>query len=126
MALKSDGTLWSWGDNQRGQLGDGTIISKLQPVKVTCDLVQTSNLEIEKTNYNIYVYPNPTSNYVEIYGASCIEINKIQLYDFLGKVVKLNLKDKKQIDLRELVSGNYLLVISFIDGHYKTIKLTKQ
>ncbi|MFI5176757.1 MAG: RCC1 domain-containing protein, partial [Terriglobia bacterium] len=32
--IKSDGTVWAWGSNQRGQLGDGTIIDSLIPVQV--------------------------------------------------------------------------------------------
>ena len=35
LALKSDGTVWSWGDNSNGQLGDGTTTQKLTPVQVT-------------------------------------------------------------------------------------------
>jgi alpha-tubulin suppressor-like RCC1 family protein len=35
VALKSDGTLWSWGDNSQGQLGDGTQIDRLSPVAVS-------------------------------------------------------------------------------------------
>jgi hypothetical protein len=35
VALKSDGTLWAWGDNSFGQLGDGTTISKSSPVQTT-------------------------------------------------------------------------------------------
>jgi alpha-tubulin suppressor-like RCC1 family protein len=34
-ALKSDGTLWCWGDNTGGQLGDGTFTARLTPVQVT-------------------------------------------------------------------------------------------
>jgi alpha-tubulin suppressor-like RCC1 family protein len=34
IALKTDGTLWAWGNNDAGQLGDGTIISKRSPVTV--------------------------------------------------------------------------------------------
>jgi gliding motility-associated-like protein len=34
LALKNDGTLWSWGDNSSGQLGDGTYISRNIPVQV--------------------------------------------------------------------------------------------
>jgi len=35
LALKSDGTVWAWGDNYYGQLGDGTNIQRKTPVKVT-------------------------------------------------------------------------------------------
>jgi alpha-tubulin suppressor-like RCC1 family protein len=34
-ARKQDGTLWCWGDNFYGQLGDGTTANKLSPVEVT-------------------------------------------------------------------------------------------
>ena len=34
VALKSDGTVWSWGDNSVNQLGDGTDISRTTPVQV--------------------------------------------------------------------------------------------
>jgi alpha-tubulin suppressor-like RCC1 family protein len=34
LALKSDGTLWAWGENAIGQLGDGTTIERLTPVQV--------------------------------------------------------------------------------------------
>lgn len=33
--LKSDGSLWTWGRNDHGQLGDGTCIDKSEPVKVS-------------------------------------------------------------------------------------------
>ena len=34
-ALKSDGTLWAWGGNFAGQLGDGTYINSVTPVQVS-------------------------------------------------------------------------------------------
>ena len=34
MALKSDGTVWAWGDNSYGQLGDATTTIRSTPVKV--------------------------------------------------------------------------------------------
>jgi len=34
MAIKSDGTLWAWGDNSYGQLGDGTCAVRYTPVQV--------------------------------------------------------------------------------------------
>lgn len=35
LAVKSDGTIWSWGLNNSGQLGDGTTSNRLTPVKVS-------------------------------------------------------------------------------------------
>lgn len=34
MATKNDGTLWAWGSNSHGQLGDSSIISKNSPIRI--------------------------------------------------------------------------------------------
>ena len=33
-AVRTDGTLWCWGSNRRGQLGDGTTTNRATPVQV--------------------------------------------------------------------------------------------
>jgi alpha-tubulin suppressor-like RCC1 family protein len=35
LALKADGSVWAWGDNSFGQLGDGTTINRTSPVAVS-------------------------------------------------------------------------------------------
>ncbi|MFP3670697.1 regulator, partial [Priestia sp. SIMBA_032] len=34
LALKTNGTLWGWGRNNYGQLGDGTTTAKTIPVQI--------------------------------------------------------------------------------------------
>lgn len=34
VALKKNGTLWAWGNNGSGRLGDGTGVNRLNPVQV--------------------------------------------------------------------------------------------
>jgi alpha-tubulin suppressor-like RCC1 family protein len=34
VAIKTDGTLWAWGQNNSGQLGDGTTINKNVPTQI--------------------------------------------------------------------------------------------
>jgi alpha-tubulin suppressor-like RCC1 family protein len=43
-ARKGDGTLWCWGDNSGGELGDGTAVEKHSPVQVTA--LGTSVVEV--------------------------------------------------------------------------------
>lgn len=35
MALKADGTVWGWGSNSSGQIGDGTFVDRSVPVRVS-------------------------------------------------------------------------------------------
>jgi alpha-tubulin suppressor-like RCC1 family protein len=35
LVLLSDGSLWSWGDNWAGQLGDGTTVTRSSPVRIS-------------------------------------------------------------------------------------------
>ena len=42
LALDSAGNVWAWGDNQYGQVGNGTTVSALLPVKVLTGITQIS------------------------------------------------------------------------------------
>lgn len=35
LALKSDGSLWAWGSNESGQLGNGTTTNSLSPIRIS-------------------------------------------------------------------------------------------
>lgn len=48
LAVKTDGTLWAWGSNTHGQLGDGTEISKNYPIQVGTD----TNWETVSAGFN--------------------------------------------------------------------------
>lgn len=37
VAVKTDGTLWTWGSNDSGQLGNGTGVNSIEPIQVSAD-----------------------------------------------------------------------------------------
>lgn len=43
-AMKTDGTVWAWGNNLCGQLGDGTITTRCSPVQEFCSATNWSTV----------------------------------------------------------------------------------
>jgi len=78
--------------------------------------------EIGET-YNIFAYPNPAQNQITI-KAENIKINKIEIFDITGKIVKqLSINNEKlTIDISDLQNGDYFVKIN----NAETIKFIKQ
>jgi len=61
-AIKTDGTLWTWGNNSSGQLGDGTVLRKSSPIQVGAltDWAQIAagryNIAAIKTNNTLWAW----------------------------------------------------------------------
>lgn len=62
LGIKNNGTLWAWGNNGNGQLGDGTTISRSSPVQIGTDtnwstvvLMSATTLAI-KTDGTLYAW----------------------------------------------------------------------
>ena len=64
LAIRSDGTLWAWGLNDKGQLGDGTTVNKNVPTKIgiaadwaTIDVVADNSMAL-KTDGSLWCWGN--------------------------------------------------------------------
>jgi len=82
-----------------------TNIDAIASFSTDCSTLAIEDVSIQ----NINVYPNPTTNLIKIRSSAII--NKIELYDLIGKQVLLT-KQTNQIDVSHLPSGIYLLKAS--------------
>jgi alpha-tubulin suppressor-like RCC1 family protein len=55
IATKTDGTLWAWGSNSAGNLGDNTITSRSSPVQVIGNAVDWLSVSSGGTGYNMAI-----------------------------------------------------------------------
>ena len=52
--IKSDGTLWAWGQNDHGRLGDNSIINRSSPVQVG-SATDWNSVILSNSAYGLYI-----------------------------------------------------------------------
>ncbi|MCL9769953.1 GEVED domain-containing protein [Flavobacterium sp. HXWNR69] len=70
----------------------------------------------------IKVYPNPTSDYINIESLS--EIKKVTVYNMMGQMVLNTISNK--VDISNLSSGTFILEVTSIDGQKSKRKIIKK
>lgn len=110
LAMKSDGSVWTWGWNLYGQLGNGTQTSSMTPVEVTGLCSAVTALPENTLSMGISVYPNPSKGKFKI---NCSEgsLNTIVIFDVDGRKIYTSpgLNDRGEIDLSSAAKGVYFL-----------------
>ncbi|MEN9340437.1 MAG: hypothetical protein RIQ62_1749 [Bacteroidota bacterium] len=79
--------------------------------------------DVDETSAHLSVYPNPTGDLLFI--GSDKELQEVTLFDAIGQIVFQSKTNKKQIDMKVLPAGNYLLTCKDA-AHVYRVKVTKQ
>ncbi|AZA53172.1 T9SS type A sorting domain-containing protein [Chryseobacterium sp. G0201] len=86
----------------------------------------TSSLSTSENllSQNMQVYPNPTSDYLNIKGAK--KVSGIKVFDVSGRVVLSSDKAEQRLDVSQLTKGAYILNLKNADGTSSTNKFIKK
>ena len=76
--------------------------------------------DINLADSNIFVYPNPTANFIYIQADN---ISKAELFDLMGRKVKAT--DQNQIDLRNISNGSFILKVTTENNKTQSFKIIK-
>ena len=121
-AINSDGSIWTWGWNNYGQLGNGSTTNSLSMVSVACPSTLKTDLFV-KSSKNI-IYPNPVNAILKIQINDQSSIDKILISDILGKTVLKRFSAQSELDVSDLKKGVYFIKI-YTDKGITTSKFNK-
>lgn len=94
----------------QGEQDSGELIGNFY-FGATCEALSINDNALSQLS----IYPNPSSNVININTPSSVEIISTELYDVLGNVV-LRGTDNKEINISNLSTGMYLLNITTNQG----------
>jgi hypothetical protein len=101
---------------------NGKDLTPGNPLELNPDLSQCTILGIADNNLNnMSLFPNPVNDVLFINSSNTID--RIEIYDLLGKLVKTSYT-QDQIDLRHLESGVYIVKL-YNDNHITVKKIIK-
>jgi hypothetical protein len=90
----------------------------------TTTIAALNNPSFEFANH-FSLYPNPTTNELNINLKSAIEINSIQIYNTIGQLVTVQTGNALKVDVSNLKSGNYFIKINTNEG-FSTSQFIKE
>jgi hypothetical protein len=115
MGTRSNGDVWAWGGESRGQLANATAGNM-----ATMGVVQTcATVGVEEENQLVWkVFPNPATDRIAFEGLTNETIN---VFTIDGKLVlSLKINGNETLDISGLEKGMYL-----IQSSKSTIRLVK-
>lgn len=105
------------GDPNRGHIGPLPNVQKaFDMVDSIAGATQIEN--ISKTTASINLYPNPANDVLHLDVASIPNIKHIYIFNVNGQMIYVSSKAQNSIDISQLKSGNYQLLV--LDNNYKT------
>jgi hypothetical protein len=120
--LKNNNVLSAWGENSYGQLLDGTSIVKYFPTPISC-----TSLGLTETNFSnkFQIYPNPTTEILNIQNKLNLTIEKIIVSDITGKFILEQTDNNETINIKNFKTGIYIIKI-IVDKTFYCLKFIKQ
>ena len=114
IGLKSDKSLFGFGYNNAGQLGDGSVINRLTPVAISCTTLSVKKNEINKTTA---LYPNPNNGKFSINSNKEL-VNQVKIYSLDGKLIFAQNTNtvNPEISLESISKGIYLATVTLENG----------
>lgn len=85
LAMDSEGSLYAWGRNDNGQLGDGTTEQRNYPVEVTSIPVRVPETPPKPKLLQVHIFPNPFNSAVSI---ECNKMSRIEIFDISGRKIE--------------------------------------
>jgi len=94
-----------------GLLNDGTIVSCSFDITVVDGLGIGDNTSLS----SLVLYPNPTSELVQLSNPQNLDLETISIYDMMGRLIKLvdlnDMGSEMSIDISDLADSNYFAII---------------